>query len=51
MNRNQSQNCSVLLIDDEAMAEDLIGYHMARQQGITLRYDNRAELALSLIHI
>ena len=48
MNRNQSQNCSVLLIDDEAMAEDLIGYHMARQQGITLRYDSRAELAVQL---
>ncbi|USX21976.1 response regulator [Oxalobacteraceae bacterium OTU3REALA1] len=48
MNQNQSQNCSVLLIDDEAMAEDLIGYHMARQQGITLRYDNRAELAVQL---
>ncbi|MBP1206843.1 signal transduction histidine kinase [Duganella sp. 1411] len=48
MTQNQSQNCSVLLIDDEAMAEDLIGYHMARQQGITLRYDNRAELAVEL---
>ncbi|SEO19541.1 His Kinase A (phospho-acceptor) domain-containing protein [Duganella sp. CF517] len=48
MNQNQSQNCSVLLIDDEAMAEDLIGYHMSRQQGITLRYDNRAELAVQL---
>lgn len=48
MNQNQSKNCSVLLIDDEAMAEDLIGYHMARQQGITLRYDNRAELAVQL---
>ncbi|HWW71987.1 MAG TPA: response regulator [Duganella sp.] len=48
MTQNQSRNCSVLLIDDEAMAEDLIGYHMARQQGITLRYDNRAELAVEL---
>nr|WP_315399611.1 response regulator [uncultured Duganella sp.] len=48
MNQNQSQNCSVLLIDDEAMAEDLIGYHMSRQQGITLRYDNRAERAVEL---
>jgi len=48
MNQNQSKNCSVLLIDDEAMAEDLIGYHMSRQQGITLRYDNRAELAVQL---
>jgi len=48
MNENQSKNCSVLLIDDEAMAEDLIGYHMSRQQGITLRYDNRAELAVQL---
>jgi signal transduction histidine kinase len=48
MNENQSKNCSVLLIDDEAMAEDLIGYHMSRQQGITLRYDNRAECAVEL---
>src|SRR3954471_9236265 len=48
MNDTQSQNCSVLLIDDEAMAEDLIGYHMARQQGIRLRYDSRAERAVQL---
>lgn len=48
MNDTQSQNCSVLLIDDEAMAEDLIGYHMARQQGIRLRYDSRAERAVEL---
>ena len=48
MNHNQSQNCSVLLIDDEAMAEDLIGYHMSHQAGIRLRYDNRAELAVQL---
>ena len=48
MNDTQSQHCSVLLIDDEAMAEDLIGYHMSRQQGIRLRYDNRAERAVEL---
>jgi signal transduction histidine kinase len=48
MNDTQSQNCSVLLIDDEAMAEDLIGYHMARQQGIRLRYDSHAERAVEL---
>ncbi|HEX8403206.1 MAG TPA: response regulator, partial [Duganella sp.] len=48
MNQNQSQNCSVLLIDDEAMAEDLIGYHMSRQKGISLRYDNRAERVVEL---
>jgi signal transduction histidine kinase len=48
MNETQSKNCSVLLIDDEAMAEDLIGYHMTRQPGIRLRYDSRAELAVSL---
>jgi signal transduction histidine kinase len=48
MNETQSQNCSVLLIDDEAMAEDLIGYHMTRQPGIRLRYDNRAEMAVVL---
>jgi signal transduction histidine kinase len=48
MNDTQSPNCSVLLIDDEAMAEDLIGYHMSHQAGIRLRYDNRAELAVQL---
>jgi signal transduction histidine kinase len=48
MNDTQSHNCSVLLIDDEAMAEDLIGYHMSRQAGIRLRYDNRAEMAVEL---
>lgn len=48
MNETQSKNCSVLLIDDEAMAEDLIGYHMTRQPGIRLRYDSRAELAVPL---
>jgi len=48
MNETLSSNCSVLLIDDEAMAEDLIGYHMTRQPGIRLRYDSRAELAVSL---
>ncbi|ELX10544.1 putative blue-light-activated protein [Janthinobacterium sp. HH01] len=48
MNDTQSPTCSVLLIDDEAMAEDLIGYHMARQQDIRLRYDNRAERAVEL---
>jgi signal transduction histidine kinase len=48
MNETQSKNCSVLLIDDEAMAEDLIGYHMTRQPGIRLRYDNRAERAVAL---
>ena len=48
MNQTQSHNCSVLLIDDEAMAEDLIGYHMTRQPGIRLRYDSRAEQAVTL---
>jgi signal transduction histidine kinase len=48
MNETQSQKCSVLLIDDEAMAEDLIGYHMTRQPGIRLRYDSRAEQAVAL---
>ncbi|MYM34018.1 response regulator [Duganella sp. FT94W] len=40
--------CSVLLIDDEAMAEDLIGYHLSRQQGIRLRYHDRADDAVAL---
>jgi signal transduction histidine kinase len=48
MDDTQSQNCSVLLIDDEAMAEDLIGYHMARQPDIRLRYDSHAERAVEL---
>ncbi|MYN39813.1 response regulator [Duganella sp. FT109W] len=40
--------CSVLLIDDEAMAEDLIGYRLSQHADIRLRYDARAELAVSL---
>ncbi|TFW13673.1 response regulator [Duganella callida] len=48
MNDTQSQNCSVLLIDDEAMAEDLIGYHLSHQTGIRLRYDSCAEQAVAL---
>jgi signal transduction histidine kinase len=45
MNDTSTLPCSVLLIDDEAMAEDLIGYHLSRQPGIRLRYDCRAERA------
>jgi signal transduction histidine kinase len=48
MNDTPVQLCSVLLIDDEAMAEDLIGYHLSRQAGIRLRYDSRAEQAPAL---
>ncbi|MBV7537113.1 response regulator [Duganella sp. sic0402] len=48
MNDTPAQPCSVLLIDDEAMAEDLIGYHLSRQAGIRLRYDSRAEQAAAL---
>lgn len=48
MNEITCPNCSVLLIDDEAMAEDLIGYHMANRDDIRFRYDNRAERAVQL---
>ncbi|SDF95790.1 MULTISPECIES: response regulator [unclassified Duganella] len=48
MNNITAPPCSVLLIDDEAMAEDLIGYHLSRQDGIRLRYDKRAEHAPTL---
>ncbi|WP_432380498.1 response regulator [Duganella sp. P38] len=48
MNDITTPDCSVLLIDDEAMAEDLIGFHLSRQDGIRLRYDNRAEQAGAL---
>ena len=48
MSDNLSQNCSVLLIDDELIAQDLIGDHLSRQPGIRLRYDQQAERAVEL---
>jgi len=48
MSDNLSQNCSVLLIDDELIAQDLIGDHLSRQPGIRLRYDQHAERAVEL---
>ena len=48
MSDNLSQNCSVLLIDDELIAQDLIGDHLSRQPGIRLRYDQHAERAIEL---
>ena len=48
MNNIIAPPCSVLLIDDETLAEDLIGFHLSRQQGIRLRYDKRAEDAVTL---
>ncbi|MGI4848404.1 MAG: response regulator, partial [Janthinobacterium lividum] len=40
--------CSVLLIDDETVAEDLIGYRLGNGLDFTLRYDHRAHLAVEL---
>ena len=48
MSDNLSHNCSVLLIDDELIAQDLIGDHLSRQPGIRLRYDQDAERAVEL---
>ncbi|SHN43784.1 His Kinase A (phospho-acceptor) domain-containing protein [Duganella sacchari] len=48
MNDTLSLHCSVLLIDDEAMAEDLIGYHLSHQPGIRLRYHHDASQAVAL---
>lgn len=48
MSDNLSQHCAVLLIDDELIAQDLIGDHLSRQPGIRLRYDQRAEHAVEL---
>lgn len=48
MNDTLSPHCSVLLIDDEAMAEDLIGYRLSRLDGMCVRYDSRAEMAVQL---
>ena len=48
MSDNLSHNCSVLLIDDELIAQDLIGDHLSRQPGIRLRYDQHAERAVDL---
>jgi len=48
MSDNLSNNCSVLLIDDESIAQDLIGDHLGRQPGIRLRYDQQSERAVEL---
>ena len=48
MSDNLSNNCSVLLIDDESIAQDLIGDHLGRQPGIRLRYDQHSERAVEL---
>jgi signal transduction histidine kinase len=48
MSYNLSNNCSVLLIDDESIAQDLIGDHLGRQPGIRLRYDQHSERAVEL---
>jgi signal transduction histidine kinase len=48
MSDNLSNNCSVLLIDDDLIAQDLIGDHLSRQPGIQLHFDQRSELAVAL---
>jgi signal transduction histidine kinase len=40
--------CSVLLIDDEAIAQDLIRHGLQGCDGLMLRYDSRAERAVEL---
>ncbi len=41
-------SCSVLLIDDQAYAEDIISHALAGCADVTLRYDPRAEQAVAL---
>ncbi|MRW94654.1 response regulator [Duganella sp. FT80W] len=48
MNHAPVPHCSVLLIDDEVIAEDLIGYHLSQRADIALHYDSRAEHAPQL---
>ena len=40
--------CSILLIDDESFAEDLIGHSLRSLPSAVLRYDARSELAVEL---
>ncbi|WP_308924267.1 response regulator [Janthinobacterium sp. J1-1] len=44
----ESPGISVLLIDDEAIALDLIAHGLEREPDVTLRYDARSEMAVAL---
>jgi signal transduction histidine kinase len=48
MNQHEPGPCSVLLIDDESFAEDIISHSLKGCAGHTLRYASRAELAVEL---
>ncbi|MGI4848869.1 MAG: response regulator [Janthinobacterium lividum] len=48
MSLTSAVTCSVLLIDDESVAEDLIGYGLASHADLRIRFDERAELAVQL---
>ncbi len=44
----ESPRISVLLLDDEAIALDLIAHGLEREADVTLRYDARSEMAVAL---
>ncbi|OBV40382.1 response regulator [Janthinobacterium psychrotolerans] len=44
----ETPRISVLLIDDEAIALDLIAHGLEREADVTLRYDPRSEMAVAL---
>jgi signal transduction histidine kinase len=48
MNQHEPGPCSVLLIDDESFAEDIISHSLKGCAAHTLRYASRAELAVEL---
>ncbi len=48
MFQDDSYSCSVLLIDDEPFAEDFISHCLVECDGVSTRYDARAERAVEL---
>lgn len=47
--RDDAVSCSVLLIDDQAYAQDIIGHALAGCADITVHYNPRAEQAVALV--
>jgi signal transduction histidine kinase len=48
MTNEDSTSCSVLLIDDEPIAQDVIEHCLEACEGVVLRYDPRSEKAVEL---
>ena len=48
MNQNETSTCSVLLIDDESFAEDIISHGMKTCAAYSLRYASNPQMAVEL---